>query len=160
MTESDRNPDSESQFAIPPGLRDDLQALYKPDSTVPPEVDRAILDRVHRRLVNRKRPFRRIRWAASAASVAAAAVVIIVVSLERPRDTAPPSAARFTAALALPSDIDQNGRVDILDAFKLARNIESTSLPKIEWDINRDGMVNRDDVDYVAFAAVRLNKGV
>ena len=58
------------------------------------------------------------------------------------------------------ADIDQSGRIDILDAFKLARHIESADRPETKWDINGDGSVNRDDVDYVAFAAVRLDKGV
>jgi hypothetical protein len=58
------------------------------------------------------------------------------------------------------ADIDRNGRVDILDAFRLARYIKSADRPKTKWDINRDGIVNRSDVDSVAFAAVRLHKGV
>jgi len=58
------------------------------------------------------------------------------------------------------ADIDRNGRVDIIDAFRLARHIESASPTKRKWDINGDGLVNRDDVDKVALAAVRLNKGV
>jgi hypothetical protein len=64
-------------------------------------------------------------------------------------------------------DIDRNGRVDILDAFKLARQIESAgrteanlSLREQGWDMNGDGLVNRNDVDLVASAAVRLDKGV
>ena len=60
----------------------------------------------------------------------------------------------------VPSDIDGNGRVDILDAFKLARGIEGVERGATEWDINGDGVVNREDVDYVAFKAVRLDKGV
>jgi len=47
-----------------------------------------------------------------------------------------------------------------IDAFRLARHIESASPTKRKWDINGDGLVNRDDVDKVALAAVRLNKGV
>ncbi len=61
---------------------------------------------------------------------------------------------------AVPADIDLNGRVDILDAFKLARHIESDARPDARWDINGDGLVNRTDVDNVARAAVRLDKGV
>jgi hypothetical protein len=50
--------------------------------------------------------------------------------------------------------------VDILDAFKLARQIESAGPTEKNWDINGDGLVDRHDVDMVAFAAVRLDKGV
>jgi len=50
--------------------------------------------------------------------------------------------------------------VDILDAFKLARHVESTDRTEKKWDINGDGVVNSDDVDLIALAAVRLDKGV
>jgi len=66
----------------------------------------------------------------------------------------------LVARTRLASDIDENGRVDILDAFKLARHIESAEVREAKWDINGDGQVNRDDVDVIAFAAVRLDKGV
>ncbi|HSV99962.1 MAG TPA: dockerin type I domain-containing protein [Sedimentisphaerales bacterium] len=57
-------------------------------------------------------------------------------------------------------DLDGNGRVDILDAFRLAKGIESRGPTTAEWDVNGDGRIDRDDVDDVAFAAVRLDKGV
>ena len=60
---------------------------------------------------------------------------------------------------AAQGDVDRNGRVDILDAFKLARHIESAGAVEGKWDMNGDGQVNREDVDIVAFAAVRLDKG-
>jgi len=50
--------------------------------------------------------------------------------------------------------------VDILDAFKLARHVESAGAVEAKWDFNADGLVNRKDVDAVASAAVRLDKGV
>jgi hypothetical protein len=62
--------------------------------------------------------------------------------------------------LAAQADIDQNGRLNILDAFKLARNIEAGLHLERTWDINGDGLVNREDVDKVAFAAVSLDRGI
>jgi hypothetical protein len=50
--------------------------------------------------------------------------------------------------------------VDILDAFKLARYVESAERTEKKWDINGDGLVNSNDVDLVASAAVRLDKGI
>ena len=58
------------------------------------------------------------------------------------------------------TDIDGNGRVDILDAFTLARHIEARQPAEAMWDFNGDGLIDRRDVDTVALAAVRLNKGV
>jgi hypothetical protein len=42
----------------------------------------------------------------------------------------------------------------------LARHIQASDLPDKKWDINSDGTVNQADVDFVALAAVRLEKGV
>ena len=70
--------------------------------------------------------------------------------------------ARPAALAVSPSqaDIDRNGEVNILDAFTLARHIESRQPLSQLWDLNGDGLVDRRDVDTIAMAAVRLNKGV
>jgi len=160
VTATNQKPDNQRRLEIPARLREDLHGLFEPDSPVPAGIDRAILARAGRRFVRRRPRFRIIRLAAWAGSIAAAAAIFLIVSLDRPEKAVSPSVTRSVAGLVQASDIDRNGRVDILDAFKLARQIESTKEPEIQWDINRDGMVNRDDVDYVAFAAVRLDKGV
>lgn len=137
-------------------LSADLKALFTPKLSVPPEVDRAIMDQAHQRLF-RRQPRRLLRWAAPVA--AAAAVIIFVFMLEFTMKEPESALSRSVLAVAQ-ADIDHNGRVDILDAFKLARHIKSADRPDIKWDINGDGLVNRSDVDSVAFAAVRLDKGV
>lgn len=165
-------------------LAEDLKGLYGPDLSVPGEVDRAVLDRARRRLTRRARRLSWPRWARRwRVAGAAAAVIIFAVVLETqfsgPSKQESKSDQHFSAPLAerksksdqfvsttlaakarLATDIDENGRVDILDAFKLARHIESAEVREAKWDINGDGQVNRDDVDVVAFAAVRLDKGV
>jgi len=151
-----------------PKLSAGLSALFEPQHPVPPEVDRAVLDRAHNHFVHRKsaKGGRRFRWAAVWKVAAAAAVVIFAFSLDLTKKSGP-ATDRSVPAGTQAADIDLNGRVDILDAFKLARQIESAgpageslSLREQGWDINGDGLVNRDDVDMVAFAAVRLDKGV
>lgn len=72
------------------------------------------------------------------------------------RGPAPPTAP---APLPASVDIDGNGRVDILDAFALARRIRSGAALREEWDFNGDGRVDRGDADVVALAAVRLDRG-
>ena len=54
-------------------------------------------------------------------------------------------------------DIDGDGRIDIRDAFMLARQIERGGR-RPAWDFNGDGVVDRADVDLVAMAAVRLGE--
>jgi len=148
-------------------LAEDLKALYGSDLSVPGEVDRAVIDRARRRLVRRGRRLSWPRWARRwRVAGAAAAVIIFAVLLQTNlspvSDTADRSAAPVSKAgtAAVPGDIDLNGRVDILDAFKLARHVESAGAVEAKWDFNADGLVNRKDVDAVASAAVRLDKGV
>lgn len=69
-------------------------------------------------------------------------------------------AARSAGNVA--ADLDRNGRIDILDAFALARSIQSgdtrsemTDLNSIA-DLNQDGQLNQRDVDLIAMTAVTL----
>ena len=156
MTDNERHFDEDLDLKVSGKLGVDLNALFKPQLSVPPEVDRAVMNQARQRLL-RRRPRRLLRWAVSVA--AAAAVIIFVFTVELAKKEPGPVFSRLDHAVT-PADIDQNGRVDILDAFRLARHIESTDRPETKWDINGDGLVNRNDVDSVAFAAVRLDKGV
>jgi len=140
----------------------DLKALFKPPVQVPPEAERAILDRAgeHFAGLGAGRDRRRLlHWRHLWHVAAAAAVVIFAFSLELTKKPQPPAGSSVPPQ-ARTVDIDGNGRVDILDAFKLARQIESAPALEDSYDLNGDGLVNRGDVDFVASAAVRLDKGV
>lgn len=63
------------------------------------------------------------------------------------------------AAVERPAPGACNGTATILDAFALARHIRDGAAPRAEWDCNRDGVVDRRDVDALALAAVQLHKG-
>jgi len=159
MTEQNRQFD-DFERQVSERFRKDLQGLFEPAGAVPPQVDRAILGQARRRLAKPRRIILRIRWAAG---IAAAAAVIAVGALLYfgPGSSNQPSSINNHQPVAVGrADLDGNGRVDILDAFRLARAIESRGPAETEWDVNGDGRVDRDDIDAVAFAAVRLNKGV
>jgi len=136
-------------------LGKDLKALFSPEGGVPGEVDRAVLDAARRRLV---RPARRRRlrlvWGGAAAAVAAAVLLAVVLNVTWDHRGQSPSGP----AALLPADVDRNGRVDILDAYKLARRAGAGEF-EAAWDLNADGRVDRADVDLVALAAVRLDGG-
>ena len=157
MTDKNRNISEESHLGIPDRLADDVRALLEPELSVPPEIDMAVLDRTSRHFAGREfvQTRRRFRWVALWKVAAAAAVVIFAFSLDlhnKPkRAVHNPAIANANAA-----DFDRDGQVNILDAFKLARQIELASNNKANLDINGDGLVNRDDVDAIAFAAVSL----
>ncbi len=153
MTEKKGHFDEDLDLKVSPKLSEDLNTLFKPHFSVPPEVDRAIMDQAHRRFVCRQRRSRLLRRAGSIA--AAAAVIIFAFSLNLTKKPGPTITSSFIVE-AQAVDIDRNGRVDILDAFKLARHIESADRTDKKWDINEDGVVNGKDVDLVASAAVSL----
>ncbi|MEO1129230.1 MAG: dockerin type I domain-containing protein [Planctomycetota bacterium] len=60
------------------------------------------------------------------------------------------------ADAAHPLDYDGDGVIDILDAFALARTIETQVAIEPMWDLNGDGVIDDDDVVVIAQAAVRL----
>ena len=160
MTKRKAHFDEDMELRIPSKLSADLNALFEPKVGVPPEVDRAVMDRAHKQLTplqSGKGKRLRIHWGWRIA--AAAAVIILAFSLDL---TKQPDSTKVSLTLNKTQavDIDQNGRVDILDAFKLARHIESADRTETKWDLNGDGLIDRSDVDVVALAAVRLDKGV
>lgn len=148
---------------VSPKLSADLTALFEPKRPVPPEVDRAVSDGIHQHFVDTK-PLETkrqgFRWVALWKIAAVAAVVILAFSLDLTKKPDPATNRSPVSAGTQATDIDLNGRVDILDAFTLARKIEDADRIETEWDINGDGLVDHTDVDMVASAAVRLDKGV
>jgi len=141
-------------FGVSDRLSDDLKALFESKAPAADRVDRVVMDAARRRLT-RPVPKRRRLWIAG---VSAAAAVLFAVVLSGPWRTE--STILSVDAVEMPADVDGNGRIDILDAYKLARHVAGAGSPDMRWDQNHDGTVNADDVDLVAFAAVRLDKGV
>jgi hypothetical protein len=148
MTEFDPN-----QFAA---LKAALADLSGPGPSVPRELDHAILLEARRSFAARRR-----RWVIAqriGAGLAAAAVLMIAVRVFVPafRSSAPPSQR---PQLAQAADINRDGRVDILDAFIVARHISRGEALDPAWDINGDGVVDQKDVDLIAHLAVRADGG-
>lgn len=158
MNEERRQFDNEPDLRISERFSEDLSRLFAPDRPIPSAIDRAVAEAARRHLARPQRRLWWLRWAVPA--TAAAAIAIACLWWTQPGAT--PSVApspRLSQATA-ETDIDGNGRVDILDAFTLARHIEAWQPTEAMWDFNSDGLIDRRDVDTVALAAVRLNKGV
>lgn len=155
-------PDDYSELPLPQRLADDLRRLYPPGPAVLPGVEGAILARVRARFGRRRRINRTLAFIGAVS--AAAAVVMFAVLLNRnpqimqiaqmKKDGRVPSSATATR-----EDIDGNGRVDILDAFALARRIESGQAAGAATDLDGDGQTGQADVKLIASAAVRLERG-
>jgi len=139
-----------TEAQMPPELRDDLRSLFGAPVKAPPSVDEAVLAAARARFVRRRVRIRLVRWAAAAA--AAAAIVVLAHVLRGP------SQPTRAAAPAVREDIVGNGRVDILDAFVVARHIDAGEALDPAWDMTGDGAVGQADVDLIAMAAVRLDE--
>jgi hypothetical protein len=123
-----------------------LRDLQPAAPAVPAALDEAILARARLALARpRRRPVRILRWAGAVAAAAAALLISLL--------------ADWSPAARSPLDVDRNGRVDILDAFRMARRIETGPSPDPAWDLNHDGKIDRQDVDVVAMAAVKIDGG-
>jgi hypothetical protein len=56
-------------------------------------------------------------------------------------------------------DLNHDGRVDILDAFALARQLKQGGTRNLQLDINGDDVVDERDVAALAARAVKLERG-
>lgn len=66
------------------------------------------------------------------------------------------SAGVTPSRVTSPLDVDRSGRVDIVDAYLVARRLKSMQAPDPKWDFNGDGRIDGADVDFIATRAVRL----
>ena len=161
----------DSELRLPEEIRSGLKNRYGPVPDVPSEIDRAILAdaRLHfeqsrginRRLATRRR-ISTWQWTAIASTIAAACVAFVVWRPQSPRqqnesflamDAIESTEARLNDS-GLSTDIDLNGRVDILDAFAMARQIRDGDSQA--RDFNQDGRFDQLDIDLVAREAVKL----
>jgi hypothetical protein len=133
-------------------LRRDLADVVDARIEVPPDVDRAIAARARERL---HPSVYRVSWRQRALGWAAAAAVL-VIGLVVARTLLPGRAGPTPVASGAPAgDVDGSGRVDVLDAFILARRIaDGGTVPAA--DLNGDGSTDALDVDAIAMIAVSL----
>jgi hypothetical protein len=89
-----------------------------------------------------------LSWVATTTAVVVAAFLILVRF----------KPATNPAAFAK-EDINQDGHVDILDAFAAARQLKQGTVSNPHLDINGDGAVDERDIRAIATQAVKLEKG-
>ena len=153
MAEHKEQFDDNFDLKISGKLKNDLDSLFKPDFEIPHEVDMAILNKASQKLVRPRRRIHVLRWIGP---IAAAAAIIIFMSISNMQNQKTNVAPMESIAQAS-TDFDNNGKVDILDAFKLAKLIQSEKSVDNKWDLNGDGHVDDSDVDEIAIVAVSLN---
>jgi hypothetical protein len=172
---NNRQHDNVAEPAAPPRLLKALAGLGQPGISVPESVDEAILQEARRHL----RSAAGIRLSAGSLSLwsrmqqafqcwapralpawrplvswgALAALLLLAILLARPWTVPKSNSGQLSR-----EDLNRDGRVDILDAFALARQIEHGSHPDQRLDLNGDGVIDRRDVEILAARAVSLDQ--
>jgi len=163
----------ETEFGLPDSVKSSLKDRYGPISVVSSEIDRAILADARQYLsahvppVRKHQRWRSWKWSpwkltAIASTMVAASVMFLALRTPPSEPGGNPSGAvrmplpmmRTADRKGISKDIDQNGQVDILDAFAMARFIRDGRSEG--WDVNGDGRFDQEDVDLVASEAVML----
>lgn len=138
---------------VPEKLRGAIVRLYEPPPAVPAELDSVVLREARSSYARRRNRWIAARWAGAGLAAAAALGLALHVFVARHGIVPPPSPTRQVARLG---DIDANGRVDILDAYVVARAIARHQPLDPAWDVNGDGAIDQKDVDLIAHMAVRI----
>ena len=155
MQTPEHHDDQDQDLQAPPRLVSALQQVSKPQIFVPPTLDEAILKAANQHLVRCKES--KPLWLRLSPWVAAAAALLLALAIipHLLRKFGPsPSTERFVL-----EDVNHDGKVDILDAFALARQLKAGTSPDPRMDINGDGVVDERDVTTLAVHAVKLEKG-
>lgn len=153
--QTDRDNDS-NESPAPPRLIAALRQSQAPRVFVPRTMDESVLRTARERLspVTRPSPRPLAHWVRSLA-FATACLVLCAAAYWLTR---PSSLLNLSPAYAR-EDLNRDGRVDILDAFLLARQLQSGDNPRPSLDLNGDGVVDHRDAESIAAQAVKLEKG-
>jgi hypothetical protein len=148
-------PPQDEALDAPLALVSALKRLPQEPLFVPPTVDEAVL-RASRRHLGRP-PQARLGWLRLMPWVAAAAGIVLLAAIPRFFKQSARGPAHDSALAR--RDVNQGSRVDILDAFALARQLKQGGARNLQWDVNGDGVGDERDVAAIAARAVRLERG-
>jgi hypothetical protein len=155
MSMANRQPEHE-QLNAPPELVSALKQVQPARVFVPPSVDEAVLRAARQHLVRpEKARFRVLRsWFFWPAFVTTCLLLAGLAYFAAKQALAPFHERSFAR-----EDVNHDRRVDILDAFELARKAQSSRNVDMRLDLNGDGVVDQRDAEVIATHSVKLEKG-
>jgi hypothetical protein len=131
-----------------PRFAEALRRLDEAPIETPADVDEAIHTSIAAHFASHRRKSKRWFFAAGGAL---AAVLGISVVLRSSWNTAP------VPQVQIAGDLDANGRVNILDAYLLARELNRGGSAVASADVSGDGRVDAADVQAIASVAVSIS---
>ena len=147
------NPDE--ALEAPPKLVAALKRLPQEPVFIPPTADEAVLRAARKHLEGPRHS--RPGWLRFMPWAAATAAILLLVAI--PQFAKRPALAPARHSAFARWDLNQDGRVDILDAFALARELKQGQARGLQRDANGDGVVDDRDVAAIAARAVKLERG-
>ena len=156
MQTPENQPPDDAGLNAPPKLVSTLRRASERPVFVPRAIDDRILHAAAQHLQKPVRTsfnwLRLVRWGTAAAALA----LLALLTSHLFRRPSPNGSQNATFAR---EDINHDGRVDILDAFALARKLKAGEKPGPLLDVNGDGVIDDRDVTALAAKAVELPKG-
>ena len=140
----------DDQLKAPPRLVEAFRRASSERIFVPPTIDETIFKAAERHLSPGPRRVRQVWWWKSLATALALLAALVLVTDQWRRS----ASSQFSR-----EDINHDGKIDILDAFELARQVRQGSSADKRLDLNGDGVVDEKDVATIAAHAVKLERG-
>jgi hypothetical protein len=171
----------DENLEAPPRLITALRQLPREPVFVPPTLDEALMKAARQHLGREKKKginwFRSLPWSVATAGLATVILLAYPHAKEKILGPGRSTISRSTKSVQGESepgesgvqwqshgladvreDLNGDGKVDILDAFMLAKKLQGAPSSDPRLDINGDGVIDRRDIETIAAHAVSLEK--
>jgi anti-sigma factor RsiW len=138
----------ESELALQQALAAELGAPIAIEIPAPQDASLRAAARQRAEVVRSRR---RWPWIAAAGLAVAAAAALLLI-LGRGGD----GRGSQVAAAPIQGDVNLDGRLDVIDALVLARQLDGGGADVTRADVNRDGRVDQSDVEWISASIVSL----
>jgi len=169
----------DENLEAPPRLIAALRQLPREPVFVPPTLNEGLMKAARQHLDRSEKKrigwFRLLPWSVATAGLAAVLFLVYprakesrtgstfsrsTKSVQRGSENTGESGVQWrpNGLADVREDLNGDGKVDILDAFMLAKKLQGAPSSDLQLDVNGDGVIDRRDVESIAAHAVSLEK--